>query len=176
VIVDGVAACVPQVRECADTDGNPCTDICDFATDQCSPTVPKCIPDCERCNPATGTCEPVNVGGACDDGDICTPQTRCEHDDTSGRTYCLFGVPIGPSLTPTAMAATPTPAGSPRECVGDCDGNGAVIVNEVISGVTIALGRRSVGQCSAFDADASASVEVYEIIAAVRASLAGCPR
>jgi hypothetical protein len=216
VIVNFLASCVPKVKECPDTDGNPCTDSCDFKTGECGPDVPKCVPTCERCNPSTGACEPANLGSACDDGDVCTAQTRCEFDDLARRSFCVVGVPIGPSPTPTSVSSTatvppsptaprtataaptftavptltasPTPttavpaptvtptltAPTPMACVGDCDRDGAVSVNEVITGVRIGLGRAPLSQCPLFDADASGAVEVHELIAGVRNSIRGC--
>lgn len=38
-----------------------------------------------------------------------------------------------------------------QQCVGDCDGSGAVIINELILGVNIALGTADVSVCTAFD-------------------------
>lgn len=253
VIVNFLASCVPKLRECPDTDGNPCTDSCDFATGECRPDVPKCVPTCERCNTSTGACEPANLGAACDDGDICTDRTRCEFNDQARRSFCVVGVPIGPSPTPTSIAATPTAPptptvprtatasrtftlaptataaatrsavptltaaatvtavptltvaptltapptltvlpptltvaptltvpptlitpSTPRPCVGDCDRSGAVIVNELITGVRILLGREVLSQCPAFDADSSGAVEVHELIAGVQDSINGC--
>lgn len=241
VIVNFLASCVPKLRECPDTDGNPCTDSCDFETGECRPDVPKCVPTCERCNPSTGACEPANLGSACDDGDICTAQTRCEFDTLARRSFCVVGVPIGPSPTPTSIGSTPTapptptrpptatasqtssaartatamptrtavstttvavptltvaPTGAvptptaaaptltvpptrstpitPKACVGDCDHNGTVIVNELIIGVRIVLGRAPLSQCPAFDADSSGAVEVHELIAGVHDSINGC--
>src|SRR5512143_387334 len=62
-----------------------------------------------------------------------------------------------------------------RACVGDCDGNGMVAIDELVKGVTIALGARSVGQCLAFDVDANQAVTVDELVAAVNAALTQCP-
>jgi hypothetical protein len=75
--------------------------------------------------------------------------------------------PPTPPLTPTSTA---TPIG----CLGDCDGNGEVQINELISGVAIALGNLSLSVCSAADGDASGAVEIFELIKAVNNALAGC--
>jgi hypothetical protein len=61
-------------------------------------------------------------------------------------------------------------------CVGDCDLDGAVTVNELIRGVNIALGTVGVDSCPPFDRDNSATVSVDEIVAAVQNALVGCPR
>jgi hypothetical protein len=66
-------------------------------------------------------------------------------------------------------------SGSPPLCVGDCDPDRTVVINELIIGVNIALGFQPVAECSAFDRDESNSVEIDELITAVRNALEGCP-
>lgn len=61
-----------------------------------------------------------------------------------------------------------------RACDGDCGGDGAVTVDEVVTGVNLALGLGDLSQCAAFDRDASGAVTVDEIIAAVTNALQGC--
>ena len=71
---------------------------------------------------------------------------------------------------------TPTPTmtpGGPR-CVGDCDDSGAVMVTEVVKGVTIALGSAQLGTCGPADADGSQTVTINELIIAVNNALNGC--
>lgn len=75
-------------------------------------------------------------------------------------------------LTPGTPTATPTVS---ARCAGDCDGNGAVAINELVIGVNIALGDQSVSACLAFDGDGNGSVAINELIAAVSNTLAGCP-
>ena len=60
-------------------------------------------------------------------------------------------------------------------CGGDCNGDGLVVINELLTGVNIAIGNQPVSQCAAFDADDSNSVAINELIAAVRNALEGCP-
>jgi cysteine-rich repeat protein len=60
-------------------------------------------------------------------------------------------------------------------CTGDCDGSGAVTVDEVLTGVNIALGNAPLDTCSAFDANGDHAVTVDEILAAVNNALNGCP-
>lgn len=60
------------------------------------------------------------------------------------------------------------------QCVGDCDENGAVAVNELITGVNIALARAAVETCASLDTDADGLVAINEIIGAVNNALRGC--
>jgi hypothetical protein len=61
-----------------------------------------------------------------------------------------------------------------RACVGDCDTNGTVAVNELVLGVNIAVGTRAVEDCPAFDPDRSSTVLVNELIQGVNNALRGC--
>jgi len=61
-----------------------------------------------------------------------------------------------------------------QSCLGDCDANLAVTVDELVKGVNIALGTMELGQCGAFDRDQSGTVSVDELVAAVRGALEGC--
>jgi hypothetical protein len=68
--------------------------------------------------------------------------------------------------------ATATAAPS---CPGDCNGSHDVTINELITGVNIALGNTGVGTCPAFDRNGDGSVTIDELIRAVNAALSGCP-
>jgi hypothetical protein len=60
-------------------------------------------------------------------------------------------------------------------CVGDCDGNGLVRIDELIFAVNIALELASAESCPAVDPDGDGVVRVNELIRAVNSSLDGCP-
>ncbi len=60
-------------------------------------------------------------------------------------------------------------------CVGDCDGNGVVAVNELIRGVNINLENADLSTCPAMDANGDGSVAINELIQAVNNNLNGCP-
>jgi hypothetical protein len=62
----------------------------------------------------------------------------------------------------------------PPPCVGDCDGNRLVNINELITGVNIALDQAPVDRCPAFDANESERVEINELITGVNNGLRGC--
>ena len=79
---------------------------------------------------------------------------------------------VGPLSDFLARNAVLTAAPS---CTGDCDGSGAVTIDELVRGVGIALGTTPLDQCSAFDCHGTGSVAVDCLIAAVNASLNGCP-
>ncbi|HSP97883.1 MAG TPA: hypothetical protein VL049_11645 [Candidatus Dormibacteraeota bacterium] len=70
-----------------------------------------------------------------------------------------------------AILALPAPA---LACPGDCNGDGAVSIDELVRGVGIALGSTGLGSCPAFDSGADGTVSIDELIAAVNAALGGC--
>jgi hypothetical protein len=67
-------------------------------------------------------------------------------------------------------------APSRAACTGDCDGNLVVTVSEVITAVNIALGQSAVADCPAIDRNASGTVTIDELLAAVNALLSGCQK
>jgi glucose/arabinose dehydrogenase len=60
-------------------------------------------------------------------------------------------------------------------CVGDCDGNGQVTVEELVAGVNIALDSQPLDTCPVFDSDDDGRVSVDEIVRAVGNALNRCP-
>ncbi len=60
-------------------------------------------------------------------------------------------------------------------CVGDCNRNGEVTVDELIIGVTISLETAPLSRCPEFDEDGTQAVEIYELITGVNNTLGGCP-
>lgn len=59
-------------------------------------------------------------------------------------------------------------------CIGDCDRSGGVAVNEIVTGVNIALGAADLSRCPDIDADLDRGVSVEEIVLAVEDALGGC--
>src|SRR5512143_2811826 len=80
------------------------------------------------------------------------------------RTLACFAVVV-------ALAMAPRPA---RACPGDCDGDGAVTVDELIGGVGLALDQDT-GLCSTFDQNGDEQVTVDEVTAGVVTALSSCP-
>lgn len=59
-------------------------------------------------------------------------------------------------------------------CTGDCSGDGEITVDEVITGVNIALGLANTASCGAMDSNADGEVSIDEIVSAVNGALSGC--
>jgi hypothetical protein len=83
--------------------------------------------------------------------------------------------PVSPNQTAMHITFDDTGAATCRSCVGDCNGDGEVTINEIILLVNIALGNTPLSACTAGDADARGTIEINEIIIAVNNALSGCP-
>jgi cytochrome c peroxidase len=59
-------------------------------------------------------------------------------------------------------------------CPGDCDFDGSLTVDELVTGINIALGDATVAHCVGFDSSGEGQVSVDEIIAGIGLALAGC--
>lgn len=59
-------------------------------------------------------------------------------------------------------------------CAGDCNGDGMVTVDEIVTGVNIVLGTYPVSSCPAADVNGDGSVTVDELLQAVARALDGC--
>jgi len=68
----------------------------------------------------------------------------------------------------------PTATATPIDCVGDCDGTGAVTVNERITMVNIALGNADPSAC-VHGVPTGGTVDVSLIVRAVNNALSSCP-
>ncbi len=61
------------------------------------------------------------------------------------------------------------------QCAGDCNGDGRIVVSELVRGVNILLGRIAVDACPLFDANGDGTVAINELVRAVGFALGGCP-
>jgi hypothetical protein len=59
-------------------------------------------------------------------------------------------------------------------CTGDCSGDNRVTVDELLTGVNIALGQLSVDACRIFDSSGDGAVTIDELLEAVNRALDGC--
>jgi hypothetical protein len=83
-------------------------------------------------------------------------------------------IPVSLRAALAAVLASLLAATAQAQCVGDCDANNEVGINELIQGVNISLGTLSLENCAAFDANDSGEVEINELITAVNNALSGC--
>lgn len=82
---------------------------------------------------------------------------------------------FGPMLPPMAgVWLHARPAAAEVSCIGDCNSDGEVTVDEILLGINIALGTEPIAQCPSVDANGDGAVSVDEIIAAISTALSGC--
>jgi hypothetical protein len=81
-------------------------------------------------------------------------------------TLCAALVSINPTVHGAAAAA--------QTCEGDCNGDAAVSVDEIILGIGIALEDVPIDDCGALDSNGNGAVSINELIAAVNQALHGC--
>jgi hypothetical protein len=62
-----------------------------------------------------------------------------------------------------------------QACPGDCNGNHEVTVDELLTGISVALGNVPMDQCPAIDANGDGTVTIDELLAGVINALSGCP-
>lgn len=60
-------------------------------------------------------------------------------------------------------------------CVGSCNRDSEVTINEILTMVNIALGTAAPADCEPGDANRDGEITVNEILAAVNNALNGCP-
>lgn len=63
----------------------------------------------------------------------------------------------------------------PRACAGDCNDDGAVSIDELVTNVGIAITQSSVDACRIADMNTDGFIAINELIASVGHSLEGCP-
>jgi hypothetical protein len=106
-----------------------------------------------------------------------------EAGDHLGRTVLLAGdldgdrtgdVVLGAPLAAAFGVYAIVPSQVPGVCTGDCDDGSSVTVDELVLGVSIALGISGFGECPLFDGDFSGTVTVDELVAGVSNALDGC--
>lgn len=85
-------------------------------------------------------------------------------------------IATGRALAGAALVVCLAASAAPGQCAGDCNGDGSVAINELITGVGIALGSTAVAQCTAVDGNGNGRVAVNELVAAVAAALGTCPQ
>lgn len=64
---------------------------------------------------------------------------------------------------------------SSAECIGDCNEDGTVAVNELVTSVDITIGSRDLVSCPSLDSDADGTGAVNDLLVAVDNALNGCP-
>jgi hypothetical protein len=92
----------------------------------------------------------------------------------AGKTYGFYSLARDQTGNVEGAPAAADAATRVEACSGDCNGDGHVAINELITGVNIALGGASPASCGTFDTNGDQLVEIDELVAAVDNALNGC--
>jgi cysteine-rich repeat protein len=116
----------------------------------------------------------------CDDGNLvsgdgCEPDCRLTTGSPAPTATASATPTVTPrGTTPPPPTATATATRTRRICIGDCDANGRVTVDDLIRGVRIALDLTPVSACRAIDVNGDARVTIDELVSAVGVLLGVC--
>jgi cysteine-rich repeat protein len=116
-------------------------------------------------------------GGAppvCGDGNLDFNE-QCDDGTGAGGDCCTATCQFQPGGSRCGIAGFCDGAGRCITCVGDCNGDGSVNVEEIITMVNIALGNAEMSECEIGDANNDGQITVDEILMAVNNALNGCP-
>lgn len=115
------------------------------------------------------TSRSVTISGSTDGGDLAPLETRrggrADRRRQWSRPIAVALIVVGLGLRPGAAVA----------CVGDCDGDDRVAINELVVGVNIALGSQPPTTCQAFDCEGNGTVPINCLVQGVNSALTGCP-
>jgi hypothetical protein len=103
-----------------------------------------------------------------------TPTPTATGTRTASPTRTRTPVPTQPPTVAPTATAVPTVTAPTQRCVGDCNGDGAISIAELVQAVAIAGGAAPSTTCMAVDANGDGTVAVNELVAAVGNALAGC--
>jgi hypothetical protein len=96
-------------------------------------------------------------------------------DGLDGRLVTSIAVnPSDPSLVHAGTSDGVFSIRRQASCSGDCDGNGAVAITELVTIVDIAMGGQAIAACTAADMARDGRMAIGDIVAAVEHALRGC--
>lgn len=98
-------------------------------------------------------------------------------DTFPGSAYAAYAQEAFDAICASSAGLDAVPADCPPLvfCVGDCGGDGTVMISDLVLGVSIALGNTPVRSCPTFDRSSDRQISIDELILAVTHALAGCP-
>lgn len=81
-----------------------------------------------------------------------------------------------PTLVAAAMllALQLAPSSAAHAQCADCDADGAVRINDLVTGINIALGQLGIAACRPIDTDSDEQVSIAELVFAIGSALNGC--
>ena len=115
------------------------------------------------------------VDGVCGDFNAAPPDFECGPLPAAGNPYRIEVGDIDQVVSGHARVSVNfLDSTCTAECPGDCNGNHAVSINELLMLVNVALGDTSKSACAAGDANHDGTVGIDDLVSAVDKSLHGC--
>jgi len=103
----------------------------------------------------------INEISVCIVNPLCGP-SACTRTDRNGNPLDILSIDVTPTASPTPL------------CQGDCDGDGMVTIDEILSLVPVTLQILPLDHCDAADPDGDGGITIDDIIRAVSNALNGC--
>jgi len=135
--------------------------------------------DCTPGVDCTGVLSTVSAGNQAtpiaDGTELFSCKVTVPVDASTGRhpVSCADGEASGPSGFPLDTAWSD--GAVVVACTGDCNLDGHVTPDELLTGVAIALGSVPISQCSALNTDLDAAVTVAELLGGINQAMGACP-
>jgi len=114
------------------------------------------------------------AGGRCGEFSTALPYFRCDPLPASGNPYRLEIGDEGADAIGSYRALLTLPGARCATCLGDCNGNAAIDIDELVRGVTAALDSAFLLGCPAFDGNGDGYVAITELVTAIHNALHGC--
>ena len=121
---------------------------------------------------------PIPIGSNTPTASATPIQTAMSTPSFTAGTSTATATSTNTPTKPATITATPTPTETPPAagvCIGDCDGNGQVTVDEILTMVNIAVGKTPITKCDADNANHDDQITIDKILTAVNNALNGCP-
>lgn len=99
--------------------------------------------------------------------------TYVDPADAANRATAAVSPQLDGALTGPDVVDFAVPTARPT-CAGDCNRDGKVTINELVTAVNIALGSQPLTMCPSLDTSGNGRAEINEVIAAVNHALNGC--
>lgn len=136
-----------------------------------APTATDTVPSSPTRSPSRTSVPTATIGVATSTFTGSPIRTPVPSETTGPPTATVTGSPMRTPVPSETATTLPTASAT---CRGDCDLDGSVTINELITAVTIALGSQPLSLCPSLDSSTNAAVEINELITAVASALAGC--
>ncbi len=140
-----------------------------------------CADDCAAgyCGNSSGQCvTALQLGDDCDRDEECESGICDRFDGVCCAEVCAgadsCNIDPGVCVPPPTITPPPTRTPTPVICSGDCNGDGAIRIDDIVLGASIALANADVAPCASMDRNSDGRLSVAELVRATWLALTGC--